>query len=192
MSRLECYKAQAVSLRMPVRITDFCFDHWCPFLLDLFPEGAALKHIEKLYGLSSAESNWRDILEKTVIAPPGNVRITPPDSEVAKIAQAEINDFSRQDILDHRKDFLDHLVKSGAAIGGATGATGAQGGAPLHHENVIDVILRYSDKGIEDVAEYLKREFLNTCMGNSDNHGRNTEVSHRLFCRFSNLLAQMK
>ena len=276
VERLESWGQDAVSLRTPVVITDEYFPGWPPFLLDLFPEGAALKYIERLYNLSIHEGTYWDVLEKAVISPPGNLRIRPPEVEWERIKDYQHKGFPRNDILDRRKDFLEHMIHHGAAVGGATAAQGgapkfllredkkgrfhadlalsdketsncwlvkfprgthsddfkilehepkyhriaremglkvagepvwqndclfvprfdrdlpkktyyglesltsasgiADFGVPTYHEDFLKTILQFSSQPNEDLLEYLRREAINTCLGNTDNHGRNTAL----------------
>jgi len=271
VEHLEERGQSAASLGLPVRITDQSFPGWPPFLLDLFPEGAALKYIEKIYQLEINEANYWNVLNKVVVAPPGNVRLRP--NQLAE-TNSKHKGFPREDILDKRKDFLEHMIRNGAAIGGATAAQGgapkfllredhqgrfhadlalgdqdtarcwlvkfprgsreddfkilaheaiyikiartlgirtqelpiwerdclfvqrfdrldqplkyigleslssasgiADFGVPTHHETFLKVIAKQSSHPAKDILEYLQREVLNTSMGNTDNHGRNT------------------
>lgn len=44
------------------------------------------------------------------------------------------------------------------------------------HENYLSMIVSASTKPLQDIMEYLKRDILNLCFGNDDNHGRNTAL----------------
>lgn len=47
-------------------------------------------------------------------------------------------------------------------------------GIRTSHEDSCNLILKYSSVPAEDLLEYLKRDILNICMGNTDNHSRNS------------------
>lgn len=47
-------------------------------------------------------------------------------------------------------------------------------GARASQEDFLQVILENSSEPLSDIQEYLKRDMLNVCMGNTDNHPRNT------------------
>jgi serine/threonine-protein kinase HipA len=46
-------------------------------------------------------------------------------------------------------------------------------GVRVGHEDHCNLILRYSSAPAEDLVEYLRRDILNVCLGNTDNHARN-------------------
>ena len=50
----------------------------------------------------------------------------------------------------------------------------AEFGANLNHEIYLNVIAQYSTSPTQEIFEYILRDFLNICCGNTDNHGRNT------------------
>jgi serine/threonine-protein kinase HipA len=52
----------------------------------------------------------------------------------------------------------------------------AEFGAPVLHEILCDVLLRYCTNPQEDLLEYIKRDIVNVVLGNKDNHARNTAV----------------
>jgi len=52
----------------------------------------------------------------------------------------------------------------------------AEFGAPVLHETLCDVLLRYCTNPREDLLEYIKRDIVNVVLGNKDNHARNTAV----------------
>jgi len=122
LAHLEATGREAFSLGMPVRTVDYQFDSWPPFLLDLFPEGAALRHIERHHGIPIDEANSWEILQRVVIAPPGNLRIKPREQP-----SNTHEGFERQEVVDHKEDFIDHMLECGAPIGGTSGIGG---GAP--------------------------------------------------------------
>ena len=52
-------------------------------------------------------------------------------------------------------------------------------GAPIRHEDALEVIAEVSDEPAADRLEYLTRDVLNLAAGNPDNHGRNTALQKR-------------
>lgn len=50
----------------------------------------------------------------------------------------------------------------------------AEFGARPRQEEYLETILKYSSKPANDLKEYLARDLLNVCLGNTDNHPRNT------------------
>jgi serine/threonine-protein kinase HipA len=55
----------------------------------------------------------------------------------------------------------------------ASAAGVAEFGVRAHHEEQCRLIASYSASPAEDMLEYLRRDILNVCMGNTDNHARN-------------------
>lgn len=55
----------------------------------------------------------------------------------------------------------------------ASAAGVAEFGQPARHEVHCNLLLDYSSSPAEDLLEYLRRDILNVCMGNTDNHARN-------------------
>jgi serine/threonine-protein kinase HipA len=55
----------------------------------------------------------------------------------------------------------------------ASAAGVAEFGVRAHHEEHCRLITAYSSSPAEDILEYLRRDILNVCMGNTDNHARN-------------------
>jgi serine/threonine-protein kinase HipA len=55
----------------------------------------------------------------------------------------------------------------------ASAAGVAEFGVRAHHEEHCRLIASYSASPAEDMLEYLRRDILNICMGNTDNHARN-------------------
>lgn len=55
----------------------------------------------------------------------------------------------------------------------ASAASVTEFGKPASHEVHCGLIQKYSSSPAEDLLEYLRRDVLNVCMGNPDNHARN-------------------
>ena len=55
----------------------------------------------------------------------------------------------------------------------ASAASRVEFGFRARHEDHCGLILKYSSSPIEDLLEYVRRDILNVCMGNTDNHARN-------------------
>jgi serine/threonine-protein kinase HipA len=62
----------------------------------------------------------------------------------------------------------------------------AEFGARPSHENYLSTIKRFSTNPEVDIKEYLSRDILNVCFGNTDNHPRNTAfIKTPTSCRLS-------
>jgi len=55
----------------------------------------------------------------------------------------------------------------------ASAAGTAEFGMRARHEDHCALILKYSSSAANDLLEYLRRDILNVCLGNADNHARN-------------------
>ncbi len=115
---------RAVSCLAPVTFEPISYAGWPPFLLDLFPQGAALRYIVDHYRISDLPKNYWKIIKTARLNPPGNLR--------AVIFGDDRNEnltvhpgFKRQDVLAKGADFLEYMVEQGAPVAGTTGAGGA-------------------------------------------------------------------
>lgn len=120
LSAIHC---RAVSSSLPVTTEPVEFDTWPPFLLDLFPQGAALKHIVDHYRIPDQQANYWKILKRGRISPPGNLRVR-FDRDEGPI-QERTPGFSRAEVLENKADFLEYMIQQGAPVSGTTGPGGA-------------------------------------------------------------------
>ena len=115
---------RAASVLLPVTTVPIQFDHWPPFLLDLFPQGAALRYVVDEYRIADKPENYWKILKTARLNPPGNLRIVPSENSAQRI-HSHSGGFSREEVVAKGEDFLEHMVKVGAPVTGTTGAGGA-------------------------------------------------------------------
>jgi serine/threonine-protein kinase HipA len=54
-------------------------------------------------------------------------------------------------------------------------------GVRTSHEECCALIIKHSSAPDEDLLEYLKRDILNVCMGNTDNHSRNSAFLKKVY-----------
>lgn len=122
-TRMNARDGSALSVDYPV---DLGVHRGTPpaFLFDLVPQGEPLKRVLQRYGLSDPK-DWYAILATAPLAPPGNIRIKEPWVEIDKQREAyEHAGFTRADITERNRDFIDYMERSGAPIGGTSGAGG--------------------------------------------------------------------
>ncbi len=110
----------AVSIRLPVDFGEREYEAWPAFLIDLLPQGAARRRLERATG--SALTEW-DLLQRGAFNPVGNLRIVPDMMP----PQRQHRPFTLESMLDRGDEFLDYAAGVGAAV---TGATDTQGEAP--------------------------------------------------------------
>lgn len=113
----------ALSLRYPVdlRVSEGPLPG---FVLDLIPQGEPLKRVLRRYQLKDT-ATIEAILSLAPLAPPGNIRIKEPWQDIEqRRASYKHHGFTRSDITQRNRDFLDYMEKSGAPIGGTSGALG--------------------------------------------------------------------
>ena len=113
----------AVSCHLPVTYEIKELPHSPAFLLDLFPQGMALKYVVEKLGIRDDKKNYWKILEEAPIAPPGNLRIQSTTFE--KIVLDQHPGFERAEVLQKGTEFLKYMVDHGAPTSGSTGAAGA-------------------------------------------------------------------
>ena len=113
---------RAVSCLVPVAFEPVIFQGWPPFLLDLFPQGAALQYIiEHHRVLDRPEYYWK-ILNVARLNPPGNMRVMNGPEEPAMSVHSG---FTKAEVLNKGADFLKYMIECGAPVAGSTGAAGA-------------------------------------------------------------------
>ncbi len=68
-------KRASVSLRHPISLELINLNTWPSFLLDLLPQGHAVKFVEKFYKLGDLPQNYWNILQNCEMSPPENLRV---------------------------------------------------------------------------------------------------------------------
>jgi serine/threonine-protein kinase HipA len=111
---------RALSVRAPVNLAFRTLPHWPSFLVDLLPQGAARKRLDK--NAATPLAPW-ELLERGAVNPVGNLRVHPgqPALPVAHPG------FTLQEMVERGDAFVDHALAQGAAV---AGATDTQGEAP--------------------------------------------------------------
>jgi serine/threonine-protein kinase HipA len=111
---------RAVSVRSPVDLAVHTFAAWPSFLIDLVPQGAARKRLER--ASPAGLTDW-ELLERGAINPGGNLRVRLPQ---ASAPQAHLG-FALDEMLERGDAFVDYAYEVGATV---AGATDTQGEAP--------------------------------------------------------------
>jgi serine/threonine-protein kinase HipA len=111
---------EALSVRLPVNMQVYSFPRWPAFLIDLLPQGAAKRRLER--GLETSLSEW-ELLERGALNPVGNLRIRPP----ATVDPRPHPGFALAEMLARGDEFLTYAEEVGATV---AGSTDAQGEAP--------------------------------------------------------------
>jgi len=120
LENLHAIDFRALSVRAPVDLGVRRLSQWPSFLIDLLPQGAARKRLERRS--ESATSEWT-LLERGAINPVGNLRVRPADAQV----QRNHPGFQLRDMIARGDAFIDHAYEVGATV---AGATDTQGEAP--------------------------------------------------------------
>jgi serine/threonine-protein kinase HipA len=111
---------RALTVRAPVDFSDRILSHWPSFLIDLLPQGAARRRIQRTV---SEELNEWGLLLRGAINPVGNLRVRPTREPV----QHKHAGFRLEDIAARGDAFVDYAHQLGATV---AGATDTQGDAP--------------------------------------------------------------
>lgn len=111
---------RALTVRAPVNLGTRDMPHWPSFLMDLLPQGAARKRIERLN--NGALSDWQ-LLERGAVNPVGNLRVHPRAGRVQRAHRG----FDLEDMVSRGDAFVEHAHELGATV---AGATDTQGEAP--------------------------------------------------------------
>ncbi len=126
---LQARDIRALSVRMPVDFGVRALPTWPAFLIDLLPQGAARRRLERS---ATPLSDW-DLLTLGASNPVGNLRIgsTAAESTKAKAAGYPGFDahpgFELDEMIGRGSAFIDHAEEVGAMV---AGATDTQGEAP--------------------------------------------------------------
>lgn len=111
---------RALSVRLPVDFGDRAFQAWPAFLIDLLPQGAARRRVERIAGTALTE--WQ-LLMRGAFNPVGNLRVMPDEPPVTSTHRP----FTLDEMIRRGDEFLDYAAGAGAAV---TGASDTQGEAP--------------------------------------------------------------
>jgi serine/threonine-protein kinase HipA len=108
---------RALAVGVEVNLARRSFAKWPAFLIDLLPQGAAKKRLERDMQLPT--SDW-ELLERGALNPAGNLRIVPPGHTEPRPHPG----FELPDMLERGEAFLDYAIEVGAAVAGSTDAQG--------------------------------------------------------------------
>lgn len=111
---------RAVGVRSAVDMAIHPFSAWPSFLIDLLPQGAARKRIER--GSPAGLTDW-ELLERGAVNPVGNLRVRPAVALVSRTHPG----FALQEMIERGDAFVDYAYQVGATV---AGATDTQGEAP--------------------------------------------------------------
>jgi serine/threonine-protein kinase HipA len=111
---------RALSVHAPVDLATRTLPHWPSFLIDLLPQGAARKRLERL--TDAPLSEWT-LLERGAVNPVGNLRVAPRERR----ARASHPGFELREMIARGDTFVDFATEMGAMV---AGATDTQGEAP--------------------------------------------------------------
>lgn len=120
VEHLDAQDHRALTVRAPVDLGIRALPHWPSFLIDLLPQGAARRRIERT--AATTISAW-ELLERGAVNPVGNLRVHPlqprqPESH---------SGFALKEMIERGDAFVDYALECGAAV---AGATDTQGDAP--------------------------------------------------------------
>jgi serine/threonine-protein kinase HipA len=139
---------RALTVHAPVALGVSNFARWPAFLIDLLPQGAARRRLERQ--AASALSEWT-LLQRGATNPAGNIRVRPRD---AARPQAHPG-FQLQEMIARGDAFIEFATESGATV---AGATDTQGEAPKFWVVEDDQGRWHPDHGNLDVP--LRRHML--------------------------------
>jgi serine/threonine-protein kinase HipA len=111
---------RALSVRLPVDFGDRAFEVWPAFLIDLLPQGAARRRVER--AANSPLTEWQ-LLMRGALNPVGNLRVVPNELPPPRAHRP----FTLDEMAQRGDEFLDYAAGAGAAV---AGASDTQGEAP--------------------------------------------------------------
>jgi serine/threonine-protein kinase HipA len=111
---------RALTVRAPVDLGTRNLPRWPSFLVDLLPQGAARKRIERTE--NAALTEWA-LLQRGAVNPVGNLRVRPSEPR----APRQHAGFDLRDMASRGDEFVDQAHELGATV---AGATDTQGEAP--------------------------------------------------------------
>ncbi|MCA2959546.1 MAG: HipA domain-containing protein [Silvanigrellales bacterium] len=167
----------AVSLATPVSSADIACEKWPGFLMDLLPQGHALKSLRRFFPdiQDTPEQYWR-MLTEFPIMPPGNLRIVGDGGRLNGLRnlqayarsvgggrQRRAAGFSREEVIQKGSDLVEHMIAHGAVVAGASGAGGA---APKFLLREDSAGLFHADGALED-AKTLRHWLVKYPRGNT-------------------------
>jgi serine/threonine-protein kinase HipA len=118
--------AAALSVLHPVSLESKVLPTWPSFLLDLLPQGHAMKFVEKYYKIADQKAEYWNILSTCLLFPPGNIRVSiSQENPLLKAKTKASNGFSIEEVVSKGEHFLEHMLAAGAPVAGTTGASGA-------------------------------------------------------------------
>lgn len=120
LENLHARDFRALSVRAPVDLGIRTLVRWPSFLIDLLPQGAARKRLER--GLESPLSEW-NLLERGALNPVGNLRMRPAAAPMRRNHPG----FDLEDMIGRGDAFTDYAHEVGATV---AGSTDTQGEAP--------------------------------------------------------------
>lgn len=129
-----------ISLAIPVSSVDVVCEKWPGILMDLLPQGHALKALCRFFpGIhDTPEQYWR-MLTEFPIMPPGNLRIVNESGQLNGLRNLQDYarsvgggrgrqrqaGFSREEVVQKGAELVEHMIAHGAVVAGASGAGGA-------------------------------------------------------------------
>lgn len=120
LEHLDAKDYRALTVRAPVDLGIRTLPHWPSFLIDLLPQGAARRRIERM--AATTVSAW-ELLERGAVNPVGNLRVHPPQPRQPESHSG----FELKEMVERGDAFVDYAIERGAAV---AGATDTQGDAP--------------------------------------------------------------
>lgn len=111
---------RALTVRAPVNLRTRDLPHWPSFLIDLLPQGAARKRIERVN--NGPRSDWA-LLGLGAVNPVGNLRVRPAEARADRTHPG----FELNDMVSRGDEFVEYAHELGATV---AGATDTQGEAP--------------------------------------------------------------
>ncbi len=120
LEHLDANDHRALTVRAPVDLGIRTLPQWPSFLIDLLPQGAARRRIERT--AATAISAW-ELLERGAVNPVGNLRVRPLRPRGSESHPG----FALQEMIERGDAFVDYAIERGAAV---AGATDTQGDAP--------------------------------------------------------------
>lgn len=120
LEHLDAKDYRALTVRAPVDLGIRTLPQWPSFLIDLLPQGAARRRIERM--AATTVSAW-ELLERGAVNPVGNLRVHPQQPRQPESHSG----FALKEMVERGDAFVDYAIERGAAV---AGATDTQGDAP--------------------------------------------------------------
>lgn len=100
---------RALSMRAPVNLRTRDLPNWPSFLIDLLPQGAARKRIERVN--NGPRSDWA-LLGLGAVNPVGNLRVRPAEARI----QRKHGGFELSDMVSRGDEFVEYAHELGATV----------------------------------------------------------------------------